>query len=172
MKMNLRVFAVLALLFLALQGIQPARAQPDAREVLRGVILQFQTGTPNPLWYGQELWRTAAMQTGNTGVYPLLRQLGPVQNIRITEQLPLPTGMLYAMTASHQNGQSNWHLGISSITNRIEYARFEVGQAAQPLPSPGPAQPLPSQGPTPSPRQPDPSTAETSAACKKFPNLC
>lgn len=150
-----------------------ATAQVDPRRVLAAVILQVQTGTPNPAWYGMELWQTIAAQTGGTGVYPQLRQLGVVRDVRVTQQQALPQGWLYAMTATHEHGQSTWMLGISNITSRIEYASFNVGVASVPLPGPAPAPPStpgPAPGPAPGPT-PGPSK-DGSEACKKFPNLC
>lgn len=153
-------FAVVA----AFAGVRPAAAQADPREVLRSVIQQLQTGTPNPLWYGQDLWMTIALQTNNTGVYPQLRQLGPVRKVQIDQQLPLFIGTVYGMTATHQNGKSTWELGISGLSNRIEYAKFVISQAEAFDDDDEPAsQPKP---------QPKPSPAEQSEACKKFPNLC
>jgi hypothetical protein len=197
----LRVFAAIVLLLPALQ--QPANAQVDremlmnvmralaveaddraqtasradaARQVLREMILQLQTGTPNPQWYGRDLWMTMAMQTGNTGVYPQLRLLGPVTDVQLTGQTQLPAGILYAMAARHQNGQSNWLVGVNNLSRRIEYATFEVANAGQTLATPSAPrqQPTPSQQParsSPDP-QPLPAGGEASAACKKFPNLC
>jgi hypothetical protein len=170
----------------AMLGLIPSRAahaQFDVRVVLMQVILQLQTGNPDPSWYGAELWQTIALQTGNTGVYPWLAQLGPVQNVYLNSQEPLPTGELYLLTAQHQNGTSNWILGISTMTGRIEYATAAMGASAQSLPNPQP-QPEPSLQPQPEPAlQPQPSpnpppntapapAADTSDACKKFPNLC
>jgi hypothetical protein len=146
-----------------------ATAQVDPKQVLAGMIHQLQTGTPNPSWYGIELWQIIAIQTGNTGYYQPLAQLGPAQNIGVVQQLQLPVGSLYAMTVQHQHGQSAWILGLSSMSNRIEYAYFEVGQHAQqspfPLPTPAPYPPADSRT---SPTPPN----DTSDACKKFPNLC
>ena len=195
----LRVCAAIALLLPASQ--QPANAQAQAeqqalmnvmraiavqadnrtqqgdaaRQVLREVILQLQTGTPNPQWYGRDLWTTIALQTGNTGVYPQLRLLGPVRDVQVTGQTQLPAGMVYGLAARHQNGQSNWVLGYNNLSRRIEYATFEVANAAQAQPLPAPRrEPIPAQQPTPSipDSQPLAAGGETSTACKKFPNLC
>ena len=147
----LRVFAAILLVLPVLQ--QPASAQVDqerlmnvmrtlavqadnraqqetasradaARQVLREMILQLQTGRPDPQWYGRDLWMTMAMQTGNTGVYPQLRLLGPVTDVQLTGQTQLPAGMVYGMTARHQNGQSNWLVGVNNLSRRIEYRDF------------------------------------------------
>ena len=132
--------------------------EPIARQVLREMILQLQTGTPNPQWYGRDLWMTMAMQTGNTGVYPQLRLLGPVTDVQLTGQTQLPAGMLYAMAARHQNGQSNWVIGVNNLSRRIEYASFEVANAGQALPAPR-QQPAPS--PAPAAKEPSPPPAAT-----------
>jgi hypothetical protein len=182
---------------LALTSVARLGAQTDPRQILNGVILQGQTGRPNPLWYGQELWQTIAIQTGNTGYYPQLAQLGLVQNIVVTQQLPLPAGILYAMSVRLQYGVSHWVIGISSLTNRIEYASFVYGPNSVPFqlpgvqaqaPAPATPQSAPSvDGPAANPDRPaggkpgaakpeapaaQAPSAATSEACKKFPNMC
>lgn len=140
----------------------------DPRQVLQGVIQQLQTGQPNPGWYGPQLWQTIAMQTGNTGYYPALAQLGPVGNVSINQQIQMPAGPVYSLTAQHSNGTSTWQLGISTLTNRIEYANFNVGGSQQPLP-PQPPATTPS---TPGGGDGGGGDASSSEACRKFPNLC
>jgi hypothetical protein len=157
--------------------IRLASAQADPRQILAAVILQLQTGTPNPNWYGAQLWQTIAMQTNNSGVYVPLVQLGQVTNVVLSGQTQLPAGPVYSMVAQHQNGVSTWLLGISLYSNRIEYANFNVGNAtplalpAQPVPLPWSAAPQPGTTPNPPP-SPPPAASSTSEACKKFPNLC
>ncbi|WP_175908021.1 hypothetical protein [Burkholderia seminalis] len=148
---------------------ESASAQADPRQVLGAVIQQLQTGAINPTWYGPQLLQTIAMQTGGAGKYPQLAQLGPVSQISVVQQIPLPTGFLYSLQATHQNGMSAWVLGIGAMTNRIEYANFNVGMA-QPLPSPTP-NPNPTPNPSPTPN-PNPSDPRSSPACQQFPNLC
>lgn len=162
--------AVTLLLYLFFCTSQYARAQMDPRQVLAGMITQVQTGALNPQWYGQQLWQMIALQTGNTGIYQPLVQLGPVLNVVVTQQQQLPQGSLFAMTAQHSFGQSTWILGVSSITNRIEYANFNVGTSTTPFPLPTPS-PSPNPQPNPAPT-PSPSPGSESQACKKFPNLC
>jgi hypothetical protein len=152
-----------ALLSAGFPSTQEANAQFDPRQLLGGVIQQLQTGTPNPSWYGPQLWQTIAIQTNNTGIYPPLVQLGPVANITVTNQIQLPAGPVFSMTVQHQNGVSTWNFGISTTTNRIEYANFNMGNNAMPLPNPNP---------TPSPGNPNPNpNPGSSPACQKFPNL-
>ena len=170
MKSILRHSLAALIVLLELSVIHKANAQVDPRQILAGMISQLQTGTPNPMWYGAQLWQTISLQTGYTGVYPQLVQLGPVQNVVVTQQQPLPQGWLFAMTAQHSNGQSTWQIGISSMSNRIEYANFNVGWSPTPFPLPTNPAPSPSPEPGPTPR-PDPS-ARDSEACRKFPNLC
>lgn len=162
--------AVMFSLFCFFYTPQYASAQGDPRQVLAGMIAQVQTGTLNPQWYGQQLWQMIALQTGGSGIYPPLAQLGPVQNVVVTQQQQLPQGWLFAMTAQHSYGQSTWLMGISSITNRIEYANFNVGSSATPFPLPTPS-PSPNPQPNPAP-VPAPSPGSDSEACQKFPNLC
>jgi hypothetical protein len=161
--------------------LRPVLAQGNPEQILRGVIQQFQTGTPNPTWYGVQLWNLLALQTSNTGISLQLVQLGQVRNVAVNSTVPMPTGILYQMTAQHQNGVSNWVLGISSLTRRIEVLESNFGPTQQPIPVPNlPAQPsapqdgFPSPSPLPNPTpNPYPSNRDKgSAACQKFPNLC
>jgi len=154
-----------------------AAAQADPRQILAAVVQQLQTGTPNPYWYGPQLWQTIAMQTNNSGVYFPLVQLGPVTNVVVSGQVQLPAGPLYSLVAQHQNGVSTWQLGISLYSNRIEYANFNVGSSvpqplpSQPVPIPTSGAPQPGTAPNPPPNPP-PAASASSEACKKFPNLC
>ena len=178
MAFNKSFFAFLLAVFLWGVGSSPGLAQANPQQILAAVIQQLQTGTPNPTWYGPQLWQTIAMQTGNTGVYPPLVQLGQVTNVVVNQQVQLPAGPVYSMTVQHANGTSTWQLGISNQTNRIEYANFNIGAAAQPLPGPAtptplPRTPAPVPGTTPTTTgTPPPPGDPTSQACQKFPNLC
>jgi hypothetical protein len=169
------IAATLALCFLN----QDAHGQASAQAILAGVIQQLQTGTPNPSWYGVQLWQTIAIQTNNSGLYQPLAQLGPVQNISVVNQVQMPTGPVYSLVAQHSGGASTWTLGISMYTNKIEYANFNINANQPPLPAPPPTTtpiatgPAPIPGTTPNPPPgPPPVANPTSDACKRFPNLC
>src|SRR5580704_3951060 len=95
------IAAVLICLLLA-PTTRTASAQADPRQILAAVIQQVQTGTPNPTWYGAQLWQTIAIQTNNSGVYVQLAQLGPVTNVVVNGQTQLPAGPVYSMVAQHQ----------------------------------------------------------------------
>ena len=177
LKGSIRLFTAVMLACL-LQALMTgtASAQADPRQILTSVIQQLQTGTPNPSWYGPQLWQTIAMQTNNSGVYMPLVQLGQVTNVVLNGQTQLPAGPVYSLVAQHQQGVSTWLLGISLYTNRIEYANFNIGSTpqqlpAQPLPLPQTGAPTPGSVPNP-PSSAPPPTSGTSAACKRFPNLC
>lgn len=148
-------------LLIAFSG-SAAKAQMSPQAILGGVINQLQTGTPNPGWYSPYMWGLIAAQTGNSGIYPQLASLGPVQNISLVKTQALPNGTLYALSATHGAGKSEWLLGIGTFTNRIEYAEFKVGSPVS-IPNPIPPKPTP-DNPTPKPADSD--------ACKQFPNLC
>src|SRR5262249_917031 len=98
-------------------GLVELHAQNDPRQVFEGMIYQVSTGTPNPNWYSPQLWQLIAYQTGNSGVYPQLRQLGVVKKVTVTQWVALPGGILYAMTAEHAFGRSYWTFGIGTFSN-------------------------------------------------------
>jgi hypothetical protein len=159
-----------------------AQAQFDPRAVLQGMIAQLQTGRLDPNWYGPQLWQVMAMQTGGTGIYPQLVALGPVQNIAVMQQNPLPGGIVYNLAAQHAAGISNWLIGIGSMSRRIEYAEAQfVPAGGLPGGLPGGAGPPPGLGnpsPSPAPGASGPSNpapvppSSASDACRRFPNLC
>ena len=167
--MRLLWYLTLVLFGFAALDAPRAHAQGNPRQILVGMILQLQTGTTDPAWYGEPLWQTLITQAGKTGI-PALRKLGPVQDIFVVRQQQLPRGWIYSMTAQHSSGQSAWLLGISSVSNRVEYADFDVGApvTAPLLPNPSPpGQPLAGAG-----NAPPQVAAPGSDACKRFPKLC
>jgi hypothetical protein len=161
------------LMFMAASFATMASAQQwDPRAVMAGVIQQFQTGTPNGMWYSPQLWQLMAYQTNNTGFSPALASLGPVQDIQITDQIQLPAGPVYSLNVRHANAQYTAQIGISYWTNRIEYLTLNFQQATQPTPQPLPPSPMPpNPNPQPQPQSTTPDVAD-SEACRRFPNLC
>lgn len=137
----------------------PGRIAPAAspEHVLKELIAQVQTGTPDASFIGPQLWQMIAAQTGNSGVYPSLVKLGAVQDVDVIAQRNLPAGPMYSMKAIHKGGESTWLLGISRVSRKVEYASFGIDSASAPV----------------LPPQPDPAVSpSTSEACRKFPNLC
>lgn len=153
--------------FVAVLTVQQAYAQdaPPGRiasngspdKVLLELIAQVQTGTPDASLIGPQLWQIIAAQTGNSGIYPLLVQLGRVKSVDVIAQRDLPAGPIYSLKATHTGGESHWLLGISNVSRKIEYASFGVNSPSAPI----------------LPPQPDPTKpSSTSKACLQFPNLC
>jgi hypothetical protein len=166
------IFRILLIAALLVAGVLQANAQQfDPRQVLATLILELQTGTPNPGLIGPQLWQAIAKQTGNSGVYQPLQQLGQVTGINIVQQIPLPYGAGFVMTAQHQNGQSSWQFAISQMSGKVEYAGFSVQQNG----GTGPINPPIGGGggttPPPDPN-PNPKPISTGDACTKFPDLC
>lgn len=157
-------FAAMLLTLLALQPAQaqfgppgriPSNAAPE--QVLRELVVQLQTGTPDASFIGEQLWQLMAAQTNNTGVYPALVQLGRVQSVEVIARRDLPAGPVYSLKAMHVSGSSTWSLGVSKVTHKVEYANFGINAATAPV----------------LPPQPDPhTTPSTSKACEMFPNMC
>lgn len=171
--------ALILIIVAVFGGTQESKAQVYPQQILGAVIQQLQTGTPNPGWYGGQLWMMIANQTNNSGMYVPLAQLGPVQNISLLNQVQLPSGPLYSLSAQHSGGISTWTIGISVYTNRIEYANFNINGSQPPLPPPPitttpiATAPVSMPGTTPTPPVgPPPTASPTSDACKKFPTLC
>ena len=165
---------VLAVSICGLAYAGPAFSQVDPRTILQGVIQQLSTGTPNPTWYGPQLWQTIAAQTGNSGIYPQLVAAGAPTNITVVQQQQMPQGFMFRLRSQHATGAAfEWLLGISSMSNRIEYMSSNPLQSGGPGPNPNP---YPSPGPAPAPG-PSPNPGPTTippggSACQKFPDLC
>jgi hypothetical protein len=175
--MNVRqmLFALTAALALIVSGLQLSASYAqslDPRPYLLNFIRQMQTGTPSQGLIGPALWNLIAQQTGGSGYYPVLAALGPVTEIAVQQQVDLPQGTVFAMTSRHAQGICGWHIGIGSMTGKIEYSSFFVGSSPPALPAgPSPA-PSPGQPPGPTP-QPTPSKPPSDTpACQKYPDLC
>jgi len=154
----------LAAIFILFIFTQSALADP--RPIIASMINQLQTGQLNQSWYSPALWQTIAQQTNGTGVYPQLQQLGPVQQIEIQASQGFPLGNMFKLNVKHQNGSSEWIIGIGNFTNQIDYANFNiVGSNTPSLPT------LPNPTPTPTPTPPTPSTPDTNS-CQLYPDLC
>lgn len=163
---------------------QPARSQSDPSEtLLRQVIGQLQTGTPNPFWYDPTVWQALAIKTQGSGILPDLALLGQVNYTKTLLKLNLPAGVLLGASAQHQFGFSVWVLGFNTVTRRIVYLDYRVGGDPNALPydpytSPPPPPPVASREPSsppnslPSPPANPPPKSSSSDACKRFPDLC
>ncbi|HEX2885617.1 hypothetical protein [Vineibacter terrae] len=146
-----RALACLVALACLLGSAAAALAQPGPDRILAIVIRGLQTGQVNQAWFGPQLLQVIYQQTNGTFVYTKLVELGPVQNIQVMGQQPVPQGMIYNMRAFHANGATDWQMGISQAYNRIEYLAINVvGNAPpqQPLP---PSRPPLAPAPPPSP---------------------
>jgi hypothetical protein len=179
------------LALLGMLAVAPAGAQyppPTPQHVCQMAAQSSQQG--GPILYnvfGQQLLQLIFQQTGGTGIYAPLVQLGQITNIVIGGINALPNGTFISCRVFHVNGYSDWQLGFSTYTQRIENSTFmPYWTAPQPLPQPTQSyqpQPVPNQQPTaqnapPKLEKPTPAAPKTppapsvSEACRKFPNLC
>ena len=118
---------------LALLGLAaPASAQINPRSFVVQVADQWQTGKSQPILYGESVRRVVAEQTNNSGVYPSLVRLGPVKNVTLESTQPLARGTTWKLVATHEHGVSNWQVGYSERTDRVEYVEFTVARRATP----------------------------------------
>jgi len=147
-----------------------AQAQINPTQVLMIAATSAQTG--NLSVFGAQLQQVILMQTNGTGRYAPLVQLGPVTNAVVFASQPLPYGMVIQGRVFHQNGISDWTIGVLYSTNRIENAQFNFMPGSFPAPNPGPSP----SGPAPSAPGPTPTTSpppsSTSDGCQKYPTLC
>ncbi len=163
-----------------------ARAQmpPTPQQICQLAVQASQQGGPGVASvYGQQLLQLIYQQTGGTGVYMPLVQLGQIVNIFIGGVNHLPNGTFISCRVMHVNGYSDWQIGFSAYSQRIENSTFmpywTAGQTLPPQQPPSPKQPTgpaasvpPIQQQTGKPPTPQPVAPSQSEACKKFPNLC
>ncbi len=190
------VFSGLAMWLMAVLGLAisavaaPASAQINPRSFVIQVADQWRTGKSQPVLYGDSVRRVVAEQTNNSGIYPSLARLGPVRNVTLESTQPLARGTTWMLVATHEHGVSNWQVGYSERTGRVEYVEFTIGRrspsgASNTTTSGAVTGPV-ILGPT-SPSAPSSSSSqppvtvppprptggsEASTACQKFPNLC
>jgi hypothetical protein len=184
-KAGLRRLArgAMAVVAAIVSAILPASAQapPTPQHLCQMAAYAGQTGGPALYTvFGQQLSYVMFQQTGGTGIYMPLVQLGQITNVIIGGVTQLPNGTFVSCRVVHVNGMSDWQLGFSPYTQRIENSTvtpyWTGGQQAMPQPvAPQPSQPIgtlpPIQQPTGKPDSQPPSATQ-SEACKKFPNLC
>lgn len=120
--------------------------------------------------FGQQALFAIFQQTGGTGRYPPLVQLGPVHNVMIGGENVLPLGSFLTCRTVHQNGYADWQLAFSQMTQRFENFQFNSVPGGNPNPNPTP-NPTPNPNPNPTPN-PVPKPPSDNQACQKFPELC
>ena len=159
-------------------------APPNPQYICQLAVQSVQPGGPSVYSvYGQQLLQVIYQQTGGSGVYVTLMQLGQITNIIVGGVSQLPNGTFIACRVMHVNGYSDWQIGFSPYTQRIENSTFVPHWTAaqvmpsQPVPQYTPASPAPTQAPPAIQQQPSqptqpPTAPSQSEACKKFPNLC
>lgn len=181
-----RLYALSAMACASLLPAHPATAQlapaqPTPLYLCQTASQAAQQGGPGLHWvFGQQLLQLVMMQTGGTGVSPVLLQLGPVMNIVIGGVNQLPNGTFVACRVYHVNGYADWQIGYSPYSQRIEninvipyWTAVQTMPQQQPMQQPAsPAYTAPPIQPPPAKSQPPPAAPTQSEACKKFPNLC
>ena len=135
----------------------PAKLLQDPRQLLTALISALQTGQTPELqqWLGGPLFQTMLAQTDGKGIYPPLRDLGPITKVEMTGPQLRQGENVYSASVTHQNGGTRWVIGVSKKTGRIETATFTplITSATRSAP-------------------PAPSNTDLVAACKKTPALC
>lgn len=115
------------LLFSSFIAAQAALAQSgglEPRRTLSTLIAAFQNCGPAIAYQmlGLQAFQIVFQQTGGTGCYPAVRQLGPVQQIEIVNTTQYPVGPFYTLRVTHQSGdKSYWQLGLGTATNKVEH---------------------------------------------------
>lgn len=175
--------AAIAVAAAAMLWAEDARAQmPNLQGMCSEVAQALTYGGPHVAQiFGPGSFQLVMYQTGGSGAYAGLQQMGPVHSTILAGGTPLPQGVVFSCRTNHAGGYTDWLLGYGYLSNRIEYLTFYMypsggppatyppGQPA-PVPSPYPGPPTPAPSPQPSSGPaPPPGTTE---ACQRFPDLC
>jgi hypothetical protein len=154
---------------LYLSTLSLALAQ-DLRGIVAAAAQGLQTG--NLSMFGNQARQRIIFQVGPGGVWYPMAQLGPITNVIIANQYPMPTGVVFQGRAFHQQGFSDWTLGYSYQSQKIEFGNFNpvpLNWSGQPPGAPGGPQPTPTTG---GPPTTPPVPSNPSDACAKYPTLC
>ena len=116
-------------------------------------------------------------QTGGTGYYVTIAQLGQVTGAQVYGRQEFPVGPVYAVRVNHQYGAVDWYIGFNRATNVIEYIASQAAPVGQPLPQVQTPPPPPSTSPvsTPAPAAPAvqaPPAAKSGEGCDLYPTMC
>jgi hypothetical protein len=151
----------------------------DMRYVIANAAQGVQAGNLSMFGPSAEMRIRQLLGSGQGALlYQRLASLGSVTQVNILNQYPMPNGLVVQGRALHQNGFSDWTIGFSYLSQRIEFGQFNAmpGNPMAP-PAPGPAPPGP--GPTPPtpttdsrPPTSPPVPTSTDEACKRYPTLC
>ena len=169
-----------------------AAEQGNPRVIVYQLIDQLQTGQPRPVELAPAMRKLIAEQTGDTGMYPALARLGIVTYVRIEQTTPthdkgVSTWQVGIAADTRRVEYVEFKIARSSAAAPpAESTKPPQAAGTKPLAPRADAAPLPSHpstpsapppaampaasAPAPAPRTASP--AETSAACRKFPNLC
>ena len=135
----------------------------DPADVLRVMIATFQNCGPTQNFFllGPLVYQVAFYQTGGMGCYPVLRQMGVLQNLTQIKSVELPAGPVTLFKADFENGTNYWEIGVSKYTQKIEWLAFRPTE----YPSPNPPNPAP-----PNPNPPNP--IDVNQGCLIYRDMC
>jgi hypothetical protein len=169
-----------ATLFLLIALCSGARGQTTPEQAMAQIAVALQTGTVNWSRFYPNVSQAIAAQTGNTGQYLVLAQLGPLQNVIRLNGVQLPLGFFYTFRVFFQAGTADFQVAADYPGNVLQLS-FTVNPAPvyqpqpYPTPYPGPSAPQPQPTPTPStPLGTPPTTVPQTTAdgCQQYPQLC
>jgi hypothetical protein len=129
---------ILCIHLLVLASSAQAQA-PDPRGALSALIQAFQNCGPQHVYQllGVQAFQVVYQQTGGSGCYVQVQQLGPVTNMQVTNVAQYPAGPISTFRVTHSTGwTSYWQIGISTYTNRVEYINVSPSDPSTPLPVP------------------------------------
>jgi hypothetical protein len=205
--MRIRNAATVAMALLAFAGGPQVRAQDSVEETERQTLMQlisaFQNCGPPQTYFllGNFVYQTVYQQTGGTGCYPTLQLLGSLLAVRKISCIQFPAGPVTTFEATHQNGRVVWQIGISKVTDHVEWLSFQMGgvgvadeddssapctdytaalsAASEAIPNtttspsvnPNP-NPSPSPGPSPNPNQTPGQPVDPQQGCVVYPEMC
>lgn len=157
-----------------------ASAQPCSEPGMRLLINDLQRGREKWPFLSPPLAQAIMAQTGGTGQYSQLAQLGNPVSVQVIGGQPLPNGWVCVYRTQFQTAALDWQ--VASGMNLLQAVSFQPSPVSgiPVTPPPGvpsmppspPSVPIPSGGGG-GTTSPNPgSVPSTTEACKLYPNLC
>ncbi len=177
MRVFMRIFALLAAVCIT---SFPAHAQMTPEQAMAQVAASLQVGGMNWSRFAPPVYQAVWQQTGGSGIYPQLRELGVIQNVIRLNGVQLPGGFIYVFRVFFQFGAVDFQIASDNFGNVLQLSFRGSPPSMQPtLPPPT------TSGPDDPPTAPTkatpvagggakpisvPSTADE--GCSLYPQLC
>jgi hypothetical protein len=152
--------------------IPPAWAQTCTEASMRSLINDLQTGNVKWAFLSPMLANAIMAQTGGTGRYAQLAQLGPPVSVQVIGGRPLQYGGVCVFRTQFPAATLDWQTATGF--GLVQAVSFQYSGPGSTTPTGGPPPPVPQGGGGGSSTPPKTvgSVPSTTEACQLYPNLC